>query len=51
VALKYADETGGLSVNTFYNLLFNLGPLMHITMSILKCLTCSCLRRRTVSPN
>ncbi|XP_077591440.1 retinol dehydrogenase 8a [Stigmatopora nigra] len=51
VALKYADETGGLSVNTFYNLLFNLGPLMHFTMSILKCLTCSCLRRRTISPN
>ncbi|XP_013880064.1 retinol dehydrogenase 8a isoform X2 [Austrofundulus limnaeus] len=51
VALKYADETGGLSVNTFYNLLFNFGPLMHITMSILKCLTCSCLRRRTISPN
>uniref|UniRef100_H3C116 Retinol dehydrogenase n=1 Tax=Tetraodon nigroviridis TaxID=99883 RepID=H3C116_TETNG len=51
VALKYADETGGLSVNTFYNLLFNFGPLMHITMSILKCLTCSCLRRRTISPD
>ncbi|XP_041943485.1 retinol dehydrogenase 8a [Alosa sapidissima] len=51
VALKYADETGGLSVNTFYNLLFNFGPLMHITMTILKCLTCSCLRRRTISPN
>lgn len=51
VALKYADETGGLSVNTFYNLLFNLGPLMHITMNILKCLTCSCLRRRTISPD
>ncbi|XP_069571700.1 retinol dehydrogenase 8a [Brachyistius frenatus] len=51
VALKYADETDGLSVNTFYNLLFNFGPLMHITMSILKCLTCSCLRRRTISPN
>lgn len=51
VALKYADETGGLSVNTFYNLLFNFGPLMHITMNILKCLTCSCLRRRTISPN
>ncbi|XP_036409230.1 retinol dehydrogenase 8a [Megalops cyprinoides] len=51
VAMKYADETGGLSVHTFYNLLFNFGPLMHITMSILKCLTCSCFRRRTVSPN
>uniref|UniRef100_H2LMU2 Retinol dehydrogenase 8a n=1 Tax=Oryzias latipes TaxID=8090 RepID=H2LMU2_ORYLA len=51
VALKYADETGGLSVNTFYNLLFNFGPLMHITMNILKCLTCSCLRRRTISPD
>ncbi|XP_018610334.1 retinol dehydrogenase 8a [Scleropages formosus] len=51
VAMKYADETGGLSVHTFYNLLFNFGPLMHITMNILKCLTCSCLRRRTISPN
>ncbi|KAL4659167.1 retinol dehydrogenase 8 [Arapaima gigas] len=51
VAMKYADETGGLSIHTFYNLLFNFGPLMHITMNILKCLTCSCLRRRTISPN
>ncbi|XP_035253504.1 retinol dehydrogenase 8a isoform X1 [Anguilla anguilla] len=51
VALKYADETGGLSVHTFYNLLFNMGTLMHVTMSILKCLTCRCFRRRTVSPN
>lgn len=51
VAMKYADETGGLSVHTFYNLLFNFGSLMHITMNILKCLTCSCLRRRTISPD
>ncbi|KTF93295.1 hypothetical protein cypCar_00044089 [Cyprinus carpio] len=51
VAMKYADESGGLSVHTFYNLLFNFGSLMHITMSILKCLTCSCLRRRTISPD
>ncbi|XP_031431609.1 retinol dehydrogenase 8a isoform X2 [Clupea harengus] len=51
VAMKYADETGGLSVHTFYNLLFNFGPLMHFSMTILKCLTCSCLRRRTISPN
>ncbi|XP_063071165.1 retinol dehydrogenase 8a [Engraulis encrasicolus] len=51
VAMKYADETGGLSVHTFYNLLFNFGPLMHFTMAVLKCLTCSCLRRRTINPN
>ncbi|XP_021324955.2 retinol dehydrogenase 8a isoform X1 [Danio rerio] len=51
VAMKYADETGGLSVQTFYNLLFNFGSLMHISMSILKCLTCNCLRRRTISPD
>lgn len=51
VAMKYADETGGLSVHTFYNLLFNFGSLMHISMSILKCLTCNCLRRRTISPD
>lgn len=51
VAMKYADETGGLSVHAFYNLLFNFGSLMHFTMSLLKCLTCSCLRRRTISPD
>ncbi|XP_028842586.1 retinol dehydrogenase 8a [Denticeps clupeoides] len=51
VAMKYADETGGLSVHAFYNLLFNFGPLMHMAMSILKCLTCSCLRRRTIFPD
>ncbi|CAB1341836.1 unnamed protein product [Coregonus sp. 'balchen'] len=47
IAMKYADETGGLSVNTFYNLLFNFGPIMHITMSILKTNTsCSVLREK-----
>ncbi|XP_062871343.1 retinol dehydrogenase 8-like isoform X2 [Trichomycterus rosablanca] len=51
VAMKYADETGGLSVHTFYNMLFNFGSLMHIMLNVLKCLTCSCLRRRTVSPD
>ncbi|KAK1785537.1 hypothetical protein P4O66_018901 [Electrophorus voltai] len=51
VAMKYADETGGLSVHAFYNLLFNFGSLMHVAMAVLKCLTCSCLRRRTVSPD
>ncbi|XP_036387137.1 retinol dehydrogenase 8-like [Megalops cyprinoides] len=51
VALKYADETGGLSVHAFYNLLFNLGPLMHVSMNMLKCLTCGCLRSRTISPD
>ncbi|KAJ8264179.1 hypothetical protein GJAV_G00146120 [Gymnothorax javanicus] len=51
VAMKYADETGGLSVHAFYNLLFNFGTLMHVTMSAMKCLTCGCLRSRTISPN
>ncbi|KAG5854199.1 retinol dehydrogenase 8-like [Anguilla rostrata] len=51
VAMKYADETGGLSVHAFYNLLFNFGPLMHVTMNVMKCLTCGCLRSRTISPN
>ncbi|XP_076866089.1 retinol dehydrogenase 8a [Brachyhypopomus gauderio] len=51
VAMKYADETGGLSVHAFYNLLFNFGSLMHVAMAVLKCLTCNCLRRRTVSPD
>lgn len=51
VALKYADETGGLSVHAFYHMLFNLGPLMHVSMTAMKYLTCGCLRSRTVSPN
>ncbi|KAG9330914.1 hypothetical protein JZ751_021633 [Albula glossodonta] len=51
VAMKYADETGGLSVHAFYNLLFNFGPLMHVTMNMIKCFTCGCLRSRTISPN
>lgn len=51
VALKYADETGGLSVHAFYHMLFNMGPLMHVSMTAMKYLTCGCLRRRTVSPN
>ena len=51
VALKYADETGGLSVHAFYHMLFNLGPLMHVSMKAMQYLTCGCLRSRTVSPN
>ncbi|KAL6482536.1 hypothetical protein MHYP_G00106160 [Metynnis hypsauchen] len=51
VALKMADETGGLSVRAFYHMLFNLGGLMHISMIALKYLTCGCLRSRTISPN
>ncbi|KAL6482534.1 hypothetical protein MHYP_G00106140 [Metynnis hypsauchen] len=51
VALKMADETGGLSVRAFYHMLFNLGGLMHISMTALKYLTCGCLRSRTISPN
>uniref|UniRef100_A0A665TKB8 Uncharacterized protein n=1 Tax=Echeneis naucrates TaxID=173247 RepID=A0A665TKB8_ECHNA len=39
VALKYADETGGLSVHAFYHMLFNLGPLMHVSMTAMKYLT------------
>ncbi|KAK7929159.1 hypothetical protein WMY93_005554 [Mugilogobius chulae] len=51
VAMKYADETGGLSVHAFYHMLFNMGTLMHVCMSAMKYLTCGCLRSRTVSPN
>lgn len=51
IALKYADETGGLSVHAFYHMLFHLGPLMHVSLTAMKYLTCGCLRSRTVSPN
>ncbi|XP_029007415.1 retinol dehydrogenase 8-like isoform X2 [Betta splendens] len=39
VALKYADETGGLSVNFFYHMLFNLGPVLHYTVTAMKFLS------------
>ncbi|XP_042573468.1 retinol dehydrogenase 8-like isoform X1 [Cyprinus carpio] len=45
VALKYADETGSLSVHTFYHMLYNLGGVMHVSLNILKCLSCGCLRK------
>ncbi|XP_017287858.1 retinol dehydrogenase 8 isoform X2 [Kryptolebias marmoratus] len=51
VALKYADETGGLSVHAFYHMLFNMGSLMHVCVTAMKYLTCGCLRTRTISPN
>uniref|UniRef100_A0A3Q3L9U5 Retinol dehydrogenase 8 n=1 Tax=Mastacembelus armatus TaxID=205130 RepID=A0A3Q3L9U5_9TELE len=51
VALKYADETGSLSVNAFYHMLFSMGPLMHVCITAMKYLTCGCLRSRAISPN
>uniref|UniRef100_A0A7N6BHX1 Retinol dehydrogenase n=1 Tax=Anabas testudineus TaxID=64144 RepID=A0A7N6BHX1_ANATE len=37
VALKYADESGDLSVNFFYHMLFNLGPVLHYTVIAMRC--------------
>uniref|UniRef100_A0A8C4TIC1 Retinol dehydrogenase n=1 Tax=Erpetoichthys calabaricus TaxID=27687 RepID=A0A8C4TIC1_ERPCA len=51
VAMKYADESGNLSVRSFYNLLFNYGTIFHLSMNLLKCITCNCFRRRTVTPS
>ncbi|RVE75967.1 hypothetical protein OJAV_G00004030 [Oryzias javanicus] len=51
VAMKYADETGTMSVHVFYHWLFNMGPLMHVSVMTMKYLTCGCLRSRTISPN
>lgn len=51
VALKYADETGGLSVHSFYHLLFNMGTIMHVSMTALRYMTCGCLRSRTITPS
>ncbi|KAG8429401.1 hypothetical protein GDO86_002710 [Hymenochirus boettgeri] len=47
-ALKYADNTGNLSVRTFYNLLFNYGTLFHMSLGFLRCITCNCFRRRVM---
>ncbi|XP_072255740.1 retinol dehydrogenase 8 [Pyxicephalus adspersus] len=47
-AMKYADNTGNLSVRTYYNLLFNYGSLFHFSLNFLKCITCNCFRRRVM---
>ncbi|XP_075711558.1 retinol dehydrogenase 8 [Rhinoderma darwinii] len=47
-ALKYADNSGNLSVRTFYNLIFNYGSLFHCSLNLLKCITCNCFRRRVM---
>uniref|UniRef100_A0A8C0ESV4 Retinol dehydrogenase 8 n=1 Tax=Bubo bubo TaxID=30461 RepID=A0A8C0ESV4_BUBBB len=46
VALKYADPAGDLSVRTYHHLLFDYGTLFHLSMGVLRCLTCGCFRRR-----
>uniref|UniRef100_UPI0037E80471 retinol dehydrogenase 8-like n=1 Tax=Semicossyphus pulcher TaxID=241346 RepID=UPI0037E80471 len=51
IALKYADETGGLSLSAFYHMLFNLGALIHVSAKLMTCLTCGCLRSRTITPD
>ncbi|XP_078285440.1 retinol dehydrogenase 8a [Rhinoraja longicauda] len=50
-AMKYADNTGNLSVRTFYNLLFNHGTLFKISLNFLKVVTCNCFRNHAISPN
>ncbi|MEE6519296.1 hypothetical protein FKM82_030991 [Ascaphus truei] len=47
-ALKYTDNTGNLSVRTFYNLLFNYGSVFHLSLNLLRCITCNCFRRRVM---
>ncbi|XP_055520035.1 retinol dehydrogenase 8-like [Leucoraja erinacea] len=50
-AMKYADNTGNLSVRTFYNLLFNHGNLFKISLNFLRVVTCNCFRNHAISPN
>ncbi|KAM5172528.1 LOW QUALITY PROTEIN: retinol dehydrogenase 8 [Mantella aurantiaca] len=47
-AMKYADNSGNLSVRSFYNLIFNYGCLFHCSLNCLKCMTCKCFRRRVM---
>ncbi|KAG8014621.1 Retinol dehydrogenase 8 [Nibea albiflora] len=36
VALKYADETGTMSVQGFYHMLYNMGPLLNVIASVMR---------------
>ncbi|XP_078090791.1 retinol dehydrogenase 8-like [Mustelus asterias] len=49
--MKYADDTGSLSIRMFYNLLFNHGTLFKICLNCIRVITCNCFRSRSVSPN
>ncbi|XP_007910403.2 retinol dehydrogenase 8-like [Callorhinchus milii] len=51
IAMKYADNTGNLSVRTFYNLLFNHGTMFKISLTLLRIITCNCFRSGEISPN
>ncbi|TRY86205.1 hypothetical protein DNTS_030242 [Danionella cerebrum] len=48
--LKFADESGDLSLHTFYHMLYNLGGVMDVSLRALRFLSCSCWRRRAVTP-
>ncbi|XP_048377653.1 retinol dehydrogenase 8-like isoform X1 [Stegostoma tigrinum] len=50
-AMKYADNTGNLSIRMFYNLLFNYGTFFKISLNCLRIITCNCFRSSAVSPN
>ncbi|GCC29272.1 retinol dehydrogenase 8-like isoform X2 [Chiloscyllium punctatum] len=50
-AMKYADDTGNMSIRMFYNLLFNHGTCFKISLSCLRIVTCSWFRSGAVSPN
>ncbi|XP_027138691.1 retinol dehydrogenase 8-like [Larimichthys crocea] len=49
IAMKYADETGTLSVQGFYHMFYSLGPLLNVTAAVMR--FSSFLKRRTVSPD
>uniref|UniRef100_A0A3Q4GWG3 Retinol dehydrogenase n=1 Tax=Neolamprologus brichardi TaxID=32507 RepID=A0A3Q4GWG3_NEOBR len=51
LALKYGDETGRLSLQALYCMLFTLRPLMNVSMPVLKCLTFGFMRKWRISPN
>ncbi|XP_050840088.1 retinol dehydrogenase 8 isoform X1 [Serinus canaria] len=46
LALRFADPRGDLGVRTFQRLLFDLGPAFHLSLALLRCLTCRCCQRR-----
>ncbi|XP_043550881.1 retinol dehydrogenase 8-like [Chiloscyllium plagiosum] len=50
-AMKYADDTGNMSIRTFYNLLFNHGTCFKISLGCLRIVTCSWFCSGAVSPN
>ncbi|XP_050176377.1 retinol dehydrogenase 8 [Myiozetetes cayanensis] len=46
IALRFADPRGDLGVRTLHRMIYDLRPAFHLSLALLRCLTCRCCQRR-----